>query len=450
MKNIIYLHTHDTGRFIEPYGHAVRTPNLLRLAQEGILFRHVYSAAPTCSPSRSAMLTGVSAHVCGMIGLVHRGFHLTEEAKRRHLASFLSEQGYETVLSGVQHETPAGTEDQIGYQRVLKPKLDKTGTAKVSQWDMDYGRAEAAAEYLRSRPKSPFFLAVGLFSTHRVFPELEEGEPTAPDLDPRYVKPPAPLYDTPETRLDMARYNKSARIADDCIGIVLQALKEAGLEDETVVMYTTDHGIAFPHSKSTLYDTGIGVSLILRYPGNPAGRVVDALASHLDVYPTLCELAGVEPPRGLEGHSLVPVIDGVKESVRDEVFAEVSYHAAYEPLRCVRTERYKLIRRYDEEVGFVPANIDDGPSKSFLLDAGLLESKVAREELFDLYLDPTERVNRIDDPEYAAVYQDLSRRLDRWMKETNDPLVHHAQVPKPEGARVNRRTSVSPREDDFE
>ena len=453
MRNLIYVHTHDTGRFIQPYGHGVNTPHLMRLAQEGVLFRHAYCAAPTCSPSRSAMLTGVPAHECGMTGLAHRGFSLTDEARRRHLANFLASQGYETVLAGVQHETRAGTESTLGYQRVI-PRGGTQGGAKGDGGGagrhIDYGTAEAAAEYLRSRPQRPFFLAVGFTSTHREFPELDEGEGCPPDCDPRYVALPPTLYDSPQNREDMARYNRSAHIADDCIGIVLQALEEAGLAEETVVMYTTDHGIAFPRHKCNLYDTGIGVALILRYPGCPRGRVVDALVSHLDVYPTLCELIGVAPPQGLRGHSLVPVITGERASVRDEVFAEVSYHAAYDPQRCVRTERYKLIRRYEALERVVPANIDDGPAKSFMLDAGLLDVRLPREELFDLYLDPTERVNLVRDSHYMAIYEDLAARLDRWMRETNDPLVRYSSVPKPEGARVNKRTTLSPRDADYE
>lgn len=444
MFNILYVHSHDTGRYIQPYGHAVRTPNLMQLAREGTLFRQAYAAAPTCSASRSAMLTGVEAHSCGMVGLAHRGFSLTESARARHLANVLHASGYETALCGVQHEIERGREAEIGYEKVL-------AVPKGSATNMDLARAHAAADFIRSTHDRPFFLSVGLNNTHREFPELTEEAMESEDTNPNYVKPAFPFYDSPKNREDMARYNLSAHIVDDCVGILIAALKEAGRESDTVVMYTTDHGIAFPHCKCNLYDVGIGVSLMMRYPNNPSsGGVVDALVSHLDVYPTLCELAGVEQPEGLAGRSLVPLLTQSATRVRDAIFAEVSYHAGYEPQRCVRTERYKLIRYYDDHDGPVPVNIDDGATKSFLVEHGLLDQKREREFLFDLYLDPVERVNRIADPAYAQVRQDLEQRLDVWMTETDDPLVHFERVPKPEGARVNLRTAISPRGDEFE
>ena len=113
--NILYMHTHDSGRYWSPYGHAVPAPNLMRLADDSTLFRHCYSAAPTCSPSRAALLTGMSPHACGMTGLAHRGFRLNDYS--RHLAPFLGRQGYRTALCGIQHEAPdAG---MIGYHELL-------------------------------------------------------------------------------------------------------------------------------------------------------------------------------------------------------------------------------------------------------------------------------------------------------------------------------------------
>lgn len=444
MLNIVYLHTHDSGRCMEPYGYPVRTPHLMQLARGGTLFRQAYTSAPTCSPSRASMLTGVFPHECGMLGLVHRGFSLTDEARERHLARWLQRHGYETVLSGVQHEWARGDEQALGYTRVLDVTRDQGR-------DVDVARAEAAVAYLREPKSQPFFLALGLDHTHRTFPELPGGEDAPSDTDPRYVMPFFPFYDTSQNREDAARFNHSMHIADECIGKVLAALQATGLDEKTIILYTTDHGIAFPHCKCNLYDTGIGVALMLRYPGNPsAGKAVDALVSQLDVYPTLCELAGVPAPAGLQGHSLVPVMEDGVEQVRSEVFSEVSYHAGYDPQRSVRTERYKLIRLYHDHNRPVPVNIDDGPTKSFMIEAGLLNERRDKEMLFDLYLDPVERVNRVDDPAYAAVYRDLSRRLDDWMARTNDPLVQHQRVPKPPDARIHRDTCVSNTEQDFE
>jgi N-sulfoglucosamine sulfohydrolase len=434
--NILYLHTHDSGRYIEPYGHAVPTPNLMQLAREGTLFRQAYCAGPTCSPSRTALLTGMAPHSNGMIGLAHRGFQMEDYSK--HMVQYLNRQGFETVLCGVQHEAPLA--EMLGYSKILHekrpPKLD------AIQWDMN--NAHIAATYILEKKDQPFFLSFGMFNTHRVFPEIAEG------VNPDYVLPPYPLADTKENREDMAGYMTSAIAVDRCVGIVMDALRASGLDKDTLVIFTTDHGPAFPRMKCNLYDTGIGVSLILKYPGNKmAGRATDALVSHIDWFPTVCELLGTEIPPYLHGKSLLPITDESVEEVREEIFSEVTFHAAYEPMRCVRTKRYKLIRLYDHHDSIVPANVDDGPSKSFLIESGFLNEKREKEMLFDLYLDPVERVNLVGRSEYKEIYDDLCARLHRWMRETMDPVLE-GKVEKPEGANVNKPGCVSPGMNDFE
>ena len=144
---------------------------------------------------------------------------------------------------------------------------------------------------LREGPPQPFFMSVGFFETHRDFLD-------PPSLrDALYSLPPANLPDTPETRHDMAAYRGSARSLDQGVGAVLEALDAAGMAENTLILFTTDHGLAFPGSKATLFDRGLGVMLIMRGPGGfTGGRVLDALVSHIDVYPTLLELVGIEPP----------------------------------------------------------------------------------------------------------------------------------------------------------
>jgi arylsulfatase A-like enzyme len=428
--NIIYLHSHDTGRYIEPYGFTVPTPNLMQFAREGVLFRHAYNAGPTCSPSRAALMTGTAPHTNGMLGLTHRGFGLYHP--EWHLAHYLRENGYETVLSGVQHE--ARLPEELGYQLFL------TKDDKGSRTDKDRNSALKAAEYITNHDgKKPFFLAVGFNFPHREF------LPAADDINPDYVQPPHPFHDNPDNRRDMAEYMTSARYMDECAGIVLDSLRNSPHADNTIIMYTTDHGIAFPRMKCNLYDTGLGVSLILKVPGlTNSGQTLDGLVSQIDIYPTLCELARLEKPDWLQGRSIVPLLAGETDRVRDEIFSEVSYHAAYEPMRCVRTERYKLIRFYDDHRHQVLANIDDGLSKQFMLDHGFAEEARVEEQLFDLYLDPVERVNQINNPAYADVYASLSDKLAAWMEQTGDPLLH-GPVPRPKGAKVNTVTSVSPR-----
>jgi arylsulfatase A-like enzyme len=244
----------------------------------------------------------------------------------------------------------------------------------------------------------------------------------------------------------MAAYKASARILDSGIGSVLDALDEAGLTDTTLVVCTTDHGIAFPGMKCSLTDHGIGVMLILSGPGGfSGGRICDAMASHIDIYPTLCDLLEIEPPDWLQGRSMMPLIRGEADEINDAIFAEVSYHAAYEPKRAVRTSRYKYIRRFQERSSPVLPNCDDSPSKDVWLENGWGDRAPATEQLYDLVFDPNESCNLAADPAMARVLDGLRDRLDRWMRETGDPLLA-GQVLAPAGSRVNDPDGISPRE----
>ena len=211
-------------------------------------------------------------------------------------------------------------------------------------------------------------------------PTANTPNPTSAD-DPRYTLPPAPIPDTPETRLDTAAYHASARNLDRAVGQILDALDHNGLTGDTLVISTTDHGVAFPLMKCNLEDNGWGVSLIMRGPGGfSGGKVIDALISQLDIYPTLCDLAGVAHPAWLEGKSMLPIVRGEANEINDEVFAEVTYHAAYEPKRAVRTGRWKYIRRYGDKHTPVLPNCDDGLSKSLWLGIRLEEHAASRGE----------------------------------------------------------------------
>ena len=423
--NIVYLHSHDSGRYLQPYGQPIPTPNLQKLASAGVLFRQAFSAAPTCSPSRASLLTGQCAHRNGMLGLAHRGFSMADYS--HHMLHTLRKAGYHSTLAGLQHI--ANDPARIGFDELLRPKNTQAATV-----------APLAAEFLNRRPAAPFFLDVGFFETHREYPE-----PTAED-DPRYLQPPVPLPDTPQTRRDMAGFRSSARLLDRGVGVVLDALERNGLAANTLVISTTDHGIAFPRMKCNLTDAGFGVSLILRGPGLfSGGKVCDAMISHLDVFPTLCELLEIEKPAWLEGRSMLPVLRGEKKEINDEVFAEVNYHASYEPVRAVRTERYKYIRRYAGRTAPVLPNCDDGPSKDLWLEAGWRGHDVPQEELYDLIFDPTEQNNLRADPKSEPALRDMQTRLQRWMTRTSDPLLK-GPVPAPAGAKVNPVDGVSPKE----
>ena len=196
--NIVYLHSHDTGRHIQPYGHQVPTPNIQRLADQGLLFRQAFSAAPVCSGSRAALLTGEYSHTNGMLGLAHRGYRLADYD--HHLVHTLRAAGYTSTLIGEQHLSTDAQD--LGYDHVVE--IDSHHADKIGP---------ATAKLLRDAPAEPFFLSVGFFETHRDF-----FEPTSV-RDALYSLPPANLPDTPETRRDMAAYKASARSLDQGVGI---------------------------------------------------------------------------------------------------------------------------------------------------------------------------------------------------------------------------------------
>ncbi|MCD6506819.1 sulfatase [Candidatus Poribacteria bacterium] len=421
--NILYIHSHDTGRYVQPYGHAIETPNIQRLAEEGVLFRQAFCAAPTCSPSRAALLTGQSAHSSGMIGLAHRGFSLKDYSQ--HIIHTLRKAGYRSFLSGIQHI--ARDPKVIGYDRILTTRGNEA--------------ASVAVKFLNDDPPQPFFLSVGFNVTHRKFPE------PGPEDDPRYCMPPAPLPDTPQTRYDMAAFKTSARIFDRYVGEIIEALERNGLSENTLIICTTDHGIAFPYMKCNLTDHGIGVMLIMRGPGGfSGGRVIDAMVSHIDVFPTICDLLEIEHPRWLQGKSMMPLIRGEVEEINEEIFAEVTYHAAYEPQRAVRTKRWKYIRRFGDRTRPVLPNCDDSPSKDMWLKHGWRDRYVPQEQLYDLIFDPNEACNLAGDPSMSDVLDEMRDRLERWMRATDDPLLK-GPVPAPSGARVNDPDGLSPTEE---
>ena len=245
------------------------------------------------------------------------------------------------------------------------------------------------------------------------------------------------------------------------MGRVLDALERNGLTDNTLVICTTDHGIPFPGMKSTLTDHGIGVMQILRGPRSAAstgsgragsgqaggftgGKVVDAMVSQIDLYPTICDLVGIATPEWVQGCSMMPLINGEKTEINDAVFAEITYHAAYEPVRCVRTRRWKYIRRFDGRTKAVLSNLDDGLSKEYWYRNGWTDQKVAEEMLFDLIFDPHERCNVIDRDDLRETAAEMRNRLDTWMRETHDPLLD-GPVPPPPGATVTDPDDYSPR-----
>ncbi len=416
--NVVIFISHDTGRHISPYGiETVRTPNAERLASEGVLFENAFCASPGCCPARSALFSGRSPHAVGMLGQTGAwaGFRFSSNAT--HAASHFKELGYETLLLGLAHEVigancPASYFDGIGFDvnwhsggvpaRTLETKVDEILDARTS-------------------PDKPFYLQIGTKETHTSYgfdgaQPFDELGVTVPDS-------PA-LGDGPGTRKNFAELQGSVNRLDEGLGHALRVFDERGLTDNTLFIFTTDHGLPMPREKTTLYDRGIGVFLIMRYPGHYKGgqRRTD-LISHVDVLPTALVAAGGAPPKELEGISFHSHLEKGTPGERDRVYSEKTYHTSYDPVRSVRTSRYKYIFNFESvRQENYPLDIFNNP---VMLEnrAALGKSPDRFDELYDLEADPLETNNLAKDPGHQATREDMARALVDWMTETKDPLL---------------------------
>ncbi len=440
--NIIYIHAHDLGRFCEPMGYDIPAPNLMRFAKEGVLFRQCYASAPTCAPSRAALLTGQYPHCCGMLGLPSEPLGYSMNDYSRHISAFLKQQGYSTALVGAQHvarEPWAPPEDVLAYDHFLNAETRDGSLDKP-------GLAASAAEFLEQEHEEPFFLSVGFFDPHRnndgdrrTFIESRPiDEPADIDERARYCQPWPHMPDNAITRREMANFRMGVAWLDKDVGTVLEAIDRAGLRENSLVIFTTDHGPGVCEMKTTLTDRGTGVVTIIRGPSDPSygdtslftgGRVIDAMTQHIDLYPTFCEAINAEKPDWLDGKSLMPLIRDEVEELHNCIFSEQTYHYSAEPrpLRAVRTKRYKYIRSYRADA---PRGIDEGPPQAWWKTFGYKNMLFPDESLFDLVFDPNEANNLANSPDHAEVLKEMRKHLRDWMKSTDDPLIDGA-IPIP-------------------
>ncbi len=440
--NIVYLHAHDLGRYCEPFGYAIPAPNLMRLALQGVLFRQCHAASPSCAPSRAALFSGQHPHVNGMMGLPAPRLGYRMHDYGLHLAGWLREQGYETALSGVQHEAHQPFADpltDLPYSRFLNH------TAYGPQNFDARLTVPAAVEYLAEAHAQPFFLSVGLLDPHRdnrgdrrCFIESQpHGEPHDIDERARYCSTFPHLPDNAVTRREMANFRMGVELMDGDIGRLLNALDRPELRRNTLVIFSTDHGPGVCEMKCTLSDRGTGVTLIMRGPTDQAcgpaslfagGRVSDALVQHLDLYPTIAEVVGKAVPAHCQGVSLLPLLRDGQAEIHERIFTEQTYHWSSDPrpLRAVRTTRWKYIRSWKADQG---RGVDTGPAERFLNDLGYGDRPWPDEMLYELAFDPHEACNLAADPAYVTTLTELRGWVQTWMEATDDPLRHG--IPEP-------------------
>lgn len=425
--HILMIISHDTGRHLGCYGASVATPNLDRLAAEGVRFAQSFCVAAQCSPSRGSLMTGRYPHRNGLIGLAHLGWSLNPD--EICLPEYLNRTGYETHLFGFQHEAPRDQADRLGYQQIHPAPHNYIDEV-----------VPLVEEFLRARsPGSdspPLFLMVGVEETHREFQQ-----PIYTPDDPNTVAVPTYLPDAPGVREDLAWFHGTVKALDAGVGRILAALERAGMSADTLVIYTTDHGIAFPRAKGMSYDPGLETALLMRWPDRiPPGLVRRQMVTHLDFLPTLLELVGAPQPAHLDGRSYLPLLAEEGSPPREHFFVEMTWHDRYNPHRGIRTDRFKYIRNFDPDATlvYVPLDIHKGPAGT-ALPREYYDERRPEEELYDLSSDPLERHNLAGDPGYAEVVVDLRTRVQRWMEQTRDPLLKGPVPPTPEQARIDWR-----------
>ncbi|MXP21350.1 sulfatase-like hydrolase/transferase [Gordonia sp. HNM0687] len=408
-ENVLVIHWHDLGRHLGCYGvRGVPSPNLDALAANGIRFKAAHATAPLCSPSRGSLFTGRYPHRNGLIGLAHHGFEYGERV--RTLPTLLSEVGYRTVLMGMQHESADAT--TLGFDVV-----DDSDT----HCDVVVDRArDWLAEHVRVSDERPFFLTAGFFETHRPYPEDRY-----PPVDPATIVVPDFLPDTDDVRTDLAGLHGAIATADAAVGRLLDTLTDLGLDDTTWIVFFTDHGLAFPRAKSTLYEAGTGIALLMRPPRRRAllPRTYDGLFSGVDLAPTMLDLLSVPIPDAIDGvsHAASMIADS-ETPVRTEVFTEKTYHDDFDPIRAVRTGEYSYIENYaDRPILLLPRDIADSPSARAIDHESARSPRPAR-ELYALAVDPDEHHNLADDPAYAETQRILAETLAQWRSRTDDIL----------------------------
>lgn len=427
--NIILFITHDQGQLIGCYNsyqmpNSLKTPNLNRLAENGVRFTNHFCTAPQCSPSRGGIQTSLYPHQNGLMGLVNRGWTLPKHNKT--LAMYLKENGYTTHLIGLQHESKRRA--TLGYDTRSKTDADFNYLCKNME--------EEILDFFSKHKDDdrPFYVCIGTFEVHIPFKNL--GVP----VDPNTVKIPPFLIDNSKSRKDLSELYGAVHTVDEIIGKIIKSLESNGLLEETLFIFTTDHGIALPRAKCTMYDPGIKTALIMSQPSSNLfnqGRIFDCMVSNIDLLPTILDQIGSEIPKNIEGRSFLPVLEGEKTIFRKKIFTEKSWHDIYDPIRAIRTEKFKYIKNYEkiETQYLLPLDISVSTRIGRFIQKRMkntFEIPRAEEELYDLENDPNELTNLISNPAYYKTVSEMRTKLNDWMERTNDPLLK-GKIPHPRG-----------------
>jgi len=431
-------HGLDTGAHGNP---SIETPHLDRLAREGVRFTNAFCTTASCAASRSVILTGQYNHANGTYGHTHGCHHFSCFDQVLTLPRLLREAGYRTARVGKQHYAP---ESLFPFEQ----------GCPAGQFGRDDVRMSEACRDFVKREGRPFFLYWCSMNPHRgggVLPENpckpdRFGNPSEDFPGDRErifcedeVRVPSYLPDSPETRAELAQYYQSVARLDRGIGRLLQILQDEGVYDDTVILYISDNGPAFHGAKTTLYEPGMNLPLVVKYPLCPRNNATcDGLVTWADITPTILDLAGaLEDPGRFHGASFVEIMG--KESPADwrqEVYAAHTFHEItnYYPMRVVRTHRYKLIWNIAHGLTYSSASdLWESATWQGTLRSGsgrygarTLEAYLHRPrfELYDLKEDPLERVNLAFDQEHAGLVEEFCARIRAFQEKTRDPWLH--------------------------
>jgi arylsulfatase A-like enzyme len=419
----------------EPYGATdVRTPNMTALAQEGMRFDRAIAAAPTCTPSRSAIFTGLFPYRNG----AHPNHSWIKEGIKT-LPDYFHDLGYRVVIAGKTH---IGPREEFAFEYLKGSNFMPKGKKHVLWTELDTGKVETLlAEHDKAKP---LCLLVCTHSPH-VFWMDNDG------YDPAKIKVPPYLLDTPETRQMRAKYYTEVTHMDAQLGEVMGSMKSHGYVDNTLLIFTADQGAQWPMSKWTLYDAGIRAPLIVRWPGKAkTASTSGALVSLIDLLPTMLEAAGGTPSKDLDAKSFLGVIQGETETHRDATFSlnTGDKDMNRSPARAVRTAKYKYILNLLPQDIFKTHITDAGGEDGLfywrswekLAAGGDAHAKEVieryrhhpAEELYDVEADPYELKNLAADPAHAQTLEELRQKLKEWRLQQGEDL---AKVPMPEDAR---------------
>ena len=430
-RNVVLLIADDIGLDLACYGNTkIKMPNLDALAGRGTRFSHAFAAVSSCSPSRAVLFTGMHTHTNGQYGLAHAVHNQVSFPAIKSLPRVLNDAGYRTGIVGKVHVMPKEVYpfSFVGSDAITFGNRDVTTLARK------------AGEFIATAKEKPFLLVVGFGDPHRAegnkgFP-VDKTFPGVPETkyDPKDVIVPYHLPDQPEVRRELADYYQCASRMDHGVGLVFDELKKAGHADDTLVIFLSDNGIPFPGAKTTLYEPGIHLPLLITTP-NPKkrGGVCHALASWVDIAPTIYAWAGVKPPADVAGRSLLPILEQEDPKGWDAVHASHQFHEVtmYYPMRMLRTRKHKYILNLAHKLDYpTPKDLFASPTWQGILKRG--DKKLGdrdleaflrrpREELYDLAADPHELKNLATEPKSAEVLANLRTRMKAWQEQTRDP-----------------------------